>query len=131
MTIMFVDTEFKKYKIDENDVSIGVVEANNDLVRTNAFIRPFIRETGYKMVTKIGNRNYEVLNAYIINSMKDYYNRLVNSSKSERNRMRETYNHLYEMWTDLHNYKKSNNLVEMDKTYDLFSYELYVLGYTN
>lgn len=128
---MFVDTEFKKYKIDENDVSIGVVEANNDLVRTNAFIRPFIRETGYKMVTKIGNRNYEVLNAYIINSMKDYYNRLVNSSKSERNRMRETYNHLYEMWTDLHNYKKSNNLVEMDKTYDLFSYELYVLGYTN
>ena len=128
---MFVDATFKKYKIDENDISIGVVEANNELLRTNAFVRPFIREKGYKMVTKIGNRNYEVLNNYIINSMKDYYNRLVNSSKSERNRMSETYKHLYEMWTDLHNYKKNNNLVEMDKTYDLFSYELYVLGYTS
>lgn len=129
---MFVDSTFKKYNISEKDKLIGVLEVNNDLVTSFKFIRPFIREQSIKMVTKIGSRNYEELNKYIINCMKNYYDRLMNStSKSERNMMNSTYKHLYDMWKDLHNYKKSNNLVEMDKTYDLFSYELYVLGYTN
>ena len=93
---------------------------------------PFIRETDFKRVTKIGDRNYEKLNAYIIRCMKDYYERLMSSSSiSERSMMQKTYEHLYEMWNDLHNFKRNNNLVEMDKTYDLFSYELYVLGYTD
>ena len=128
---MFVDAAFKKYKIDENDISIGVIEANNAILRTTEFLRPFIRENGYKRIMKIGNRNYEALNVYIINCMNDYYNRLMNATKSERSMMYNTYNRLYDMWKDLHNFKKENNLVEMDRTYDLFSYELYVLGNTN
>ncbi len=129
---MFIDEAFKKYSISEKDKIIGNLEVNNELVSTSKFIRPFIREKGIKMITKIGERNYEQLNNYIINCMKDYYERLMNStSTSERNMMNSTYKHLYDMWKDLHNYKKSNNLVEMDKTYDLFSYELYVLGYAN
>ena len=128
---MFVDAAFKKYKIDENDKSIGVIEANANLLKTNTFLKPLIRESRYKRIIKIGNRNYEVLNSYIIHSMNDYYNRLMVSSKSERPMMYNTYNRLYEMWKDLHSFKKENNLVEMDRTYDLFSYELYVLGYTN
>ncbi len=130
MRLMFVDAAFKKYKIDENDVSVGVLEVNQEILNANDFIQPFIREQDYKMIIKIGNRNYEVLNKYIINSLNDYYNRLLNASKSDRNMMSKTYEHLYEMWTELHNHKKNSNLVEMDKTYDLFSYELYVLGYT-
>ena len=128
---MFVDAAFKKYKIDENDTSIGVIEANLELLRKADFIRPCIRENGYKTITKIGNRNYEKLNAYIVSCMKDYYNRLLNANKSNKDRINNTYNRLYEMWVELHEYKKENNLVEMDKVYDLFSYELYVLGYTN
>ncbi len=131
MTIMFVDAAFKKYKIDENNVSIGVLEVNQNLLKMNDFVQPFIREQDYKMIIKIGDRNYDVLNKYIIASLNDYYNRLMNASKSDRNMMTKTYNHLYEMWVELHEHKKNNNLVEMDKTYDLFSYELYVLGYTN
>lgn len=129
---MFSDTTFRKFHISEKEKTIGQLEINDALVSSNQFIRPFIREAGSKMVVKIGNRDYEKLNQYIINSMKDYYNLLMNStSNSEKSMMLKTYNHLYEMWNDLHNYKRTNNLTEMDKTYDLFSYELYVLGYTD
>lgn len=129
---MFSDTAFKKFHIFEKEKTIGKLEVNDNLLSSNHFIRPFIRETESKMVIKIGNRDYNQLNQYIINSMKDYYNRLMNStSNSEKSMMLKTYNHLYEMWNDLHNYKRTNNLTEMDKTYDLFSYELYVLGYTD
>ncbi len=130
MMIMFVDEAFKKYKIAEGDQSIGTLEVNQDVLLNSSFLQPFIREKEYKRITKIGNRNYEELNKYIIASLNDYYNRLMNATKSEYNRMLNTYNRLYEMWKDLHNFKEANNLVEMDKTYDLFSYELYVLGYT-
>lgn len=129
---MFTDVTFKKYHISENDKLIGDLEVNAPLVASTEFMLPFIRETDLKRVTKIGNRDYEKLNAYIIHCMKDYYERLMGSSSiSERGMMLKTYEHLYEMWNDLHNFKRSNNLVEMDKTYDLFSYELYVLGYTD
>jgi hypothetical protein len=39
------------------------------------------------------------------------------------------YKRLYSMWQDIHNYKINNNLKELDNTYDLLTYELYVLGY--
>jgi len=127
---MFSDTGFRKFQIFEKEKTIGKLEINDALISSTEFIRPFIREGGSKMVVKIGNRDYKKLNEYIIQSMNDYYNRLMNSSSnSEKNMMLKTYNHLYEMWNDLHNYKRTNNLTEMDKTYDLFSYELYVLGY--
>lgn len=128
---MFTDATLKKYNISEKNKFIGKLEVNDNLLLTEKFIHPLIREMGIKKVTKIGDRNYEKLNQYIINCLKDYYARLMNTtSTSERNRMLATYNHLYDMWRDLHNHKKGNNIVEMDKTYDLFSYELYVLGYT-
>ena len=127
---MFADTTFKKFTIAEKDKLVGKLEINDNLVSKHQFIRPFIRELNSKMITKIGNRDYEKLNNYIINCMKDYYSRLTNNTSiSEQQMMLSTYKHLYEMWTDLHNYKRTNNIVEMDKTYDLFSYELYVLGY--
>ncbi len=128
---MFTDATLKKYNISEKNKYIGKLEVNDNLVITAKFIHPLVREAGIKKVIKIGDRNYEKLNQYIISCLKDYYNRLMNTTSStEQNRMLKTYNHLYDMWRDLHNHKKGNNIVEMDKTYDLFSYELYVLGYT-
>ena len=126
---MFIDTTFKKYKIDENNIAIGELEINPVIIEKCEFSYPFIRENIRKIITKIGNRDYEKLNKYIIDSMNEYFNRLNNASASEKKRMLVTYNRLYDMWKELHNYKKNNNLVEMDKVYDLFSYELYVLGY--
>ncbi len=128
---MFMDISFKKYKIDENNSTIGEFEVNMELMKHTEFARPFIRDNNRRVITKIGNRNYEELNNYIINCMKNYYNRLVNAAATDYDMMLKTYNRLYDMWKELHMHKNNNNLVEMDKMYDLFSYELYVLGYTN
>ena len=129
---MFIDTTLKKFTISEYDVLIGRLEINENLIRSSSFIRPFIRDTEIKTVTKIGDRDYNKINQHIIDSMKDYYERLMStSSVSEKSMMLGTYKHLYQMWIELSNYKKTNNLVELDKAYDLFFYELYVLGYTD
>ena len=82
-------------------------------------------------ITKLGNRDYEKLERFIIDSLKNYYDLLMSASEKDRNKMLTTYTRLYGMWQDLRNFKISKDLVGIDKTYDLFLYELYVLGYTN
>lgn len=127
---MFQDAIFKKYKIEENNSTIGEFEVNVDLVKNSNFKRPFNRDNTRKTILKIGDRDYEKLNEYIIHSMKDYHNRLNDCALSDYEIMSKTYHRLYSMWLELHTYKNDNNLVAMDNVYDLFSYELYVLGYT-
>ena len=128
---MFSDTSFKTFQVDENNTSVGKIEVNQELVSAEDFIRPFIRENEAVEVTKVGNRNYEKEDQYIINSLNNYYNRLLSASGEEKNNMLKTYRHLYSMWQELHNFKISKNLAEIERMYDLFSYELYILGYIN
>lgn len=128
---MFTDSSLKKYMIDENNHSIGNVEVNLEILQKENFIRPFIRENRRMQVTKIGNRDYASLDQYIISSLNDYYNRLMIAQNTEKNTMLNTYQRLYTMWQELHNFKISKNFEEIDKMYDLFSYELYILGYQN
>lgn len=127
---MFEDETFKKYKIDENNSSVGEIAVNEELIHNSKFYYPFVRDNLRKEIIKVGNRDYEALNKYIIASMNDYYNRLMNATDADQDLLLNNYNRLYSMWRELYNYKKSGNLIEMDKIYDLFSYELYVLGYT-
>lgn len=128
---MFTDTSFKKFEVDENGISIGKVEVNASLLKDNGFIRPFIRKVEATEITKLGDRDYQKLDQYIVNSLNDYYNRLMSANEEERKVMLNIYRRLYSMWRELHNFKISKNLNEIDKMYDLFSYELYVLGYIN
>lgn len=128
---MFTDTSFHKFSIDEENKQIGKIEVNEELIKNNHFIRPFIRKNEKRTITKYGNRNYEELDQYIIACLNEYYNRLLAAPIEERNKMLAIYNRLYGMWQELHNYKISKNLEEMDKMYDIFSYELYLLGYIN
>lgn len=127
---MFTNTTFKKFNIAEKEKLVGKIEVNDILVSKTKFDTPITRETSSKMITKVGDRDYEKLQKFIIDCMKNYYEKMMSAStNSEKNRMLTTYTHLYEMWKELYNAKKSNNIVEKDKMYDLFSYELYVLGY--
>lgn len=128
---MFSDTSFKKYSVDENNTSVGKIEANLGILTGNDFIRPFLRKNEVVEITKIGNRDYEKAEQYIVTSLNNYYNRLINASAEERTNMVKTYRHLYSMWQELHNFKVSKNLTEIENMYDLFSYELYLLGYIN
>lgn len=128
---MFTDASLKKYTVDENSVLVGKIEANADILRAEGFVEPFIRDKMAVEITKLGNRDYQKLDQYIISSLNDYYNRMMSAEEIEKKKMISVYRHLYDMWQDLHNFKITKNLEELDKMYDLFSYELYVLGYSN
>ncbi len=128
---MFDASSFKKYYVDEDNNAIGKITCNFDLIHNEQFIKPIIRDNDLKEITKFGNRDYLKLDQYIITSLNNYYNRLISTSGEERNNMLQTYRRLYSMWQELHNLKISKNLKEIDKMYDLFSYELYILGYLN
>lgn len=128
---MFTDASLKKYTVDENSVLIGKIEANADILQAEDFVEPFIRDKMAVEITKLGNRDYQKLDQYIITSLNDYYNRMMSAEEIEKKKMISVYRHLYDMWQDLHNFKITKNLEELDKMYDLFSYELYVLGYSN
>jgi len=128
---MYTDTSFKKFNIDENNTSVGIIEVNVDLMKKFNFISPIMRNKEAIEITKLGNRDYEKLERFIIDSLKNYYDLLMNASESDRKKMLNIYTRLYGMWQDLRNFKISKDLAGIDKTYDLFLYELYVLGYTN
>jgi hypothetical protein len=126
---MFPDALYKKYNIDENDKLIGKIEANSEILKNNQFIRPFIRDNSIREIVKIGSRDYEKLDNYIIESLNDYYNRLICAEDVEKDPMLQVYQRLYSMWQEIHNHKLNYNLKELDNSYDLLTYELYVLGY--
>ncbi len=128
---MDTNVSLKKFTIDENNKFVGNIEVNTEILHSKNFIRPFIRDNIGKEIIKFGNRDYNAAEQYIITSLNDYYNRLNSATGSEKIKMLNTYRRLYGMWRELYNYKKSQNLVEIDKMYDLFSYELYILGYIN
>ncbi len=126
---MFKDTYFPKFKVLENNTTIGELEVNQDFIKQNTFYQPMIREKETKEVLKVGTRDNEVIQKFIIASMNDYYNRLLNSNGNERNIMLTNYNRLYDLWKELFNYKRTNNITEINKTYDMFTYGLYLIGY--
>ncbi len=129
MKTMFKDTYFPKFKVLENNTTIGELEVNQDFIKQNTFYQPIIREKETKEVLKVGTRDNEVIQKFIIASMNDYYNRLLNSNGNERNIMLTNYNRLYDLWKELFNYKRTNNITEINKTYDMFTYGLYLIGY--
>lgn len=129
MKTMFKDTYFPKFKVEENNTTIGELEVNQDFVKQNTFYQPMVREKETKEVLKVGTRDNEIIQKFIITSMNDYYNRLMNSNGNERTTMLTNYTRLYELWKELFNYKRTNNITEIDKTYDMFTYGLYLIGY--
>lgn len=129
MKTMFKDTYFPKFKVLENNTTIGELEVNQDFIKQNTFYQPMMREKETKEVLKVGTRDNEVIQKFIIASMNDYYNRLLNSNGNERNIMLTNYNRLYDLWKELFNYKRTNNITEINKTYDMFTYGLYLIGY--
>ena len=134
-----LEKEFKidtrGYRLKEVDQFLDLIISDYEtffkIIKEKDFVRPFIRKVEATEITKLGDRDYQKLDQYIVASLNDYYSRLMSANEEERKVMLNIYRRLYSMWQELHNFKISKNLPEIDKMYDLFSYELYVLGYIN
>lgn len=127
---MFTDDTFLKFKISTKESLIGNLTVNSNLLKDYDFYHPFVRLTNSREVTKYGNRDVQRVEEYIIKCLNDYYAKLVATTDlEERPKMLDKYTHLYGMWRELYTYKSAGDLVSMNKMYDLFLYEFYIMGY--
>ena len=127
---MFTDNTFLKFKIATKESLVGDLAVNSNLLKNYDFYHPFVRFNSPKEVVKYGNRNNEVIEQYIVKCLNDYYIKLTSTTDMvERPKMLDKYMHLYSMWRELYIYKNANDLVGINNMYDLFLYELYIMGY--
>ena len=119
---MFSKCDFKTVKLNDNNSYYG-------LIRYNEFQKPFIREQTSKQIAKIGKRNYQLSDQFIISALNDYYKRMNEANKSEKETMLQNYNRLYNSWTILNQAKQQGQYKTMEDSYDEISYQLYLLGY--
>jgi hypothetical protein len=126
---MFSKCDFKTVKLNDNNSYYGLIRYNEALILQNEFQKPFIREQTSKQIAKIGKRNYQLSDQFIISALNDYYKRMNQANKSEKETMLQNYNRLYNSWTILNQAKQQGQYKTMEDSYDEISYQLYLLGY--
>ncbi len=127
---MFSKCDFKTLKLNDSALFVGLIRLNESLINQKDFIRPLIRDLQSKSILKIGKRDYQASDQFIITALNDYYNRMNQArNKEEEEKMKENYNRLYNSWTLLNQAKTNHQYKVMEDSYDEISYQLYLLGY--
>ncbi len=127
---MFSKSDFKILKFNDGMNYLGLIQANINFLSQNLFLQPILRDPSLKRIIKIGKRNYQLSDQFIITALNDYYKRINETSDEEtRNIMLENYRRLYNSWTILNQAKTSGQYKVMEDTYDDISYQLYLIGY--
>ena len=127
---MFSKANFKILKFNDGSLYLGLIEANLEFLSQNLFVQPIVRDNSQKRIIKIGKRNYQLSDQFIITALNDYYKRInETSSEEDRNIMLANYNRLYNSWTILNQAKTTGQYKIMEDAYDEISYQLYLIGY--
>lgn len=127
---MFRTADLKVYNLIDNNKIIGVVKYNPHFSFKKATTRPFIR-CKLRIIEQVGRVNYELLDQFIIASLNDYYNKLLNI-KDTNARVKATtdYQQLYFLWQTVVGGKQKQD-PNLNSYYDDLVYRLYLLGYRN
>ena len=127
---MFSKANFKILKFNDGSLYLGLIEANLEFLSQNLFVQPIVRDISQKRIIKIGKRNYQLSDQFIITALNDYYKRInETSSEEDRNIMLANYHRLYNSWTILNQAKTTGQYKIMEDAYDEISYQLYLIGY--
>lgn len=127
---MFSKSDFKILKFNDGTTYLGLIQANLDFIIQNLFVQPISRDITSKRIIKIGKRNYQLSDQFIITALNDYYKKINETSdEAERNIMLANYNRLYNSWTILNQAKTNGQYKVMEDAYDEISYQLYLIGY--
>lgn len=127
---MFSKCDFRILKLNDNNIYLGIVRFNENLLNQGEFRKPFFRDTNMKLILKVGKRNYNLSDQFIISALNDYYKRMNEAgNKTEQETMLANYNRLYNSWTLLNQAKSNHQYKMMEDSYDEISYQLYLLGY--
>ncbi len=125
---MFTKCDLKPFELNDNSIFLGLVQVNETIFEQGPVSFPVVRDTNPKLIIRIGKRNYEEYDKFIIAALNDYYRRIDVAAESEKALMLTNYNQLYHSWTML-NQVKSQGGANIDSIYDSLSYQLYLLGY--
>lgn len=127
---MFSKCDFRILKLNDDNNYLGIVRFNENLLNQGEFRKPFFRDTNMKLILKVGKRNYNLSDQFIISALNDYYKRMNEAgNKTEQETMLANYNRLYNSWTLLNQAKSNHQYKMMEDSYDEISYQLYLLGY--
>lgn len=127
---MFSKCDFRTLKLNDNNNYLGLVRYNENLLNKESFIKPFLRDLNSKLISKVGKRNYNLSDQFIVGALNDYYQRMNQATnKMEQETMLANYNRLYNSWTILNQAKTNHQYKMMEDSYDEISYQLYLLGY--
>lgn len=127
---MFGTTDLKVYNLIDNNKYSGIVHYNPHFSFGKTTTRPFIR-CKLRIIQTIGRVNYELLDQFIITSLNDYYNKLLNiKDTNARVKATEEYQQLYFLWQTIFQ-AKQNSDPKLNSYYDDLVYRLYLLGYRN
>lgn len=125
---MFTKCDLKPFELNDNSILLGFVQVNETIFNQRKISIPIERDTNPKLIIRIGKRNYEEYDKFIIAALNDYYKRINDASENEKALMLANYNQLYHSWTKLNQAKTQGN-TNIDAIYDSLSYQLYLLGY--
>lgn len=126
---MFTKCDLKAMELNDGNAFLGIIKYNENLIKNENFLVPFIREQRMLSVISVGKRDYKNTDIFISQSLNDYYKKINSAKKDEKERMLETYNRMYQCWTLLNQAKQVGNRKIMEDYYESISYQLYLLGY--
>ena len=128
---MISNSQSRKYKLEENNVNLGTLIVSKFIKNPSFYKMPFTKNKKQTLI-KIGNGDYSDFDNFIITSLNDYYTKLSSPSDLEtKEKMLSDYTILYSLWSSICQKKEENNIVELNNLYNIISYGLYLLGYSD
>ncbi len=125
---MFDKLKLTEYSLEDGGSTVGLVKANLKKLYNNKFASLITSDKQKYQVKQIGRVNYAYLDAFIIKSMNDYYQKVSNTTTEEKATYIKNYNRLYQSWQAINEAKKHPDIT-LNDLYDAILYELYMLGY--
>jgi len=127
---MVLFSELKTYHLTDRGNFIGEVHYNSEFNYTVSLTRPFVRN-GARTLVSIGRVNYELLDQFIIQSLNDYYAKIMQiKDRDEMIRCINEYQQLFYLWQVIVQ-AKQNHDGNLNNYYDDLVYRMYLLGYRN
>ena len=115
---MLTSSQSIKYKIYNNCKDIGEFKVSNFLNDIKKYKIPF-EDSKKLVIDKIGVGTYDNFDAFIIESLNDYYKKLTNPSDVDKKEdMLEIYSNLYSLWENICKQKDQGNYIEIRKLYN-------------
>lgn len=126
---MIALSQSSKYDINYGENEKGNLLVSSFINKGKEYKLPFLSMPKLNLV-KIGNGNHANFDEFIIESLNDYYSKLSGPGDlGTKEKMLEDYKKLYSLWLQICECKEKNDVLRINKLYNMISYGLFLIGY--